>query len=129
VIDALREHRRQQLELRLALGLGKPADDALVFPGDDGGYQSPRAFSTRWGRAVDRLKLPDVTWHSLRHTHVSMLINAGLDIVTISKRLGHAKPDITLRVYSHLYRKDDRAAADAINAAMAGRWQTDGNGG
>jgi len=46
------------------------------------------------------------------------LIDAGVDIVTISKRLGHAKPDITLRVYEHLIRKDDSKAAAAINAAM-----------
>jgi integrase len=40
--------------------------------------------------------------------------------VTISRRLGHAKPDITLRVYAHLFRKDDSAASDAINDALAG---------
>jgi integrase len=40
-----------------------------------------------------------------------------VDIVTISKRLGHAKPDITLRIYAHLFRKDDGKAA-AINAAL-----------
>jgi integrase len=72
-VGALREHRRQQLELRMALGLGKPDADALVFPNDDGGYQSPRAFSTRWLRTVQRLGLPPVTWHALRHTHASML--------------------------------------------------------
>jgi integrase len=52
----------------------------------------------------------------LRHTHASQLIDQGVDIVTISKRLGHAKPDITLRVYAHLFKKDDSKAADAINA-------------
>jgi integrase len=41
-----------------------------------------------------------------------------VDIVTISKRLGHAKPDIILRIYSHLFRKDDGKAAVAINAAL-----------
>jgi integrase len=41
-----------------------------------------------------------------------------VDIVKISKRLGHAKPDITLRVYAHMFRKDDSRAAAAINAAM-----------
>jgi integrase len=118
VVDALRQYRRQQLEVRLALGLGRPSGDALVFPGDDGGYMLPRAFSLRWLRTVRRLDLPRVGWHALRHTHASMLINAGVDIVTISKRLGHSKPDITLRVYSHLFRKDDSAAAEAINAAL-----------
>ena len=47
--------------------------------------------------------MPEVTFHALRHTHASQLIDAGVDIVTISKRLGHAKPDITLRVYAHLF--------------------------
>jgi integrase len=56
--------------------------------------------------------------HNLRHTHASQLIDAGVDIVTISKRLGHAKPDITLRIYAHLFRKDDGKAAAAINAAL-----------
>ena len=60
--------------------------------------------------------MPEVTFHSLRHTHASQLIDQNVDIVTISKRLGHAKPDITLRIYAHLFRKDDRKAADAINA-------------
>jgi len=54
----------------------------------------------------------------LRHTHASQLIDQGVDIVTISKRLGHAKPDITLRVYAHLFQKDDAKAAAAINAAL-----------
>jgi integrase len=44
VVEALREHRRQQLELRLALGVGKLSDDALLFSKLDGSPQSPRAF-------------------------------------------------------------------------------------
>ena len=42
-----------------------------------------------------------------------------MNIVTISKRLGHGKPDITLRIYAHLFRKDDSKAA-AINEALNG---------
>jgi integrase len=41
-----------------------------------------------------------------------------VDIVTISKRLGHSKPDITLRIYAHLFKKDDSKAAAAINATL-----------
>jgi integrase len=65
-----------------------------------------------------RIGLPDVTFHALRHTHASQLIDAGVDVVTISKRLGHAKPDITLRVYAHLFKESDAKAAAAINAAL-----------
>jgi integrase len=51
------------------------------------------------------------TFHSLRHTHASTLIAAGLDVLTISRRLGHGSPVITLGVYGHLFKADDRAAA------------------
>ena len=64
--------------------------------------------------------MPEITFHGLRHTHASQLIDAGVDIVTISKRLGHASPDVTLQVYAHLFRRDDDKAAAAINAALAG---------
>ncbi|WP_270736648.1 site-specific integrase [Streptococcus anginosus] len=48
-------------------------------------------------RLVDR----PVRNHSLRHTYASYLILNGVDIVTISKLLGHESPDITLKIYSH----------------------------
>ena len=95
-----------------------------MFPAPlKGGYQSPRAFSKEWARVADSIGFPGVTFHALRHTHASQLIDAGVDIVTISKRLGHASPNITLKVYAHLFRKDDSKASDAINAALAGLGQ------
>ena len=119
VVDALREHRREQLEFRMALGIGKMPGDALVFSAPlKGGHQSPRAFSKEWARVAASIGFPGLSFHALRHTHASQLIDAGIDIVTISKRLGHAKPDITLRIYAHLFRKDDSKASDAINDAL-----------
>jgi integrase len=64
------------------------------------------------------LDLPDVSLHALRHTHASMLIDAGVDIVRISKRPGHADPAVTLRIYGHLFRKRDDVSADAINQTL-----------
>ncbi|WFU37396.1 tyrosine-type recombinase/integrase [Bradyrhizobium sp. CB82] len=57
-------------------------------------------------------------YHNLRHTHASQLIDGDVDIVTISKRLGHASPAITLAVYAHMFKKTDAKAAAAINAAL-----------
>jgi integrase len=119
VVDALREHRQQQLELRMKLGLGKLPEDALIFSTFDGAPSSPRAFSGEWAEAAKRIGLEDITLHALRHTHASQLIDAGVDVVTISKRLGHASPNITLQVYAHLFQKRDDKAAAAINEALA----------
>jgi integrase len=118
LIDVLREYRKATLELRMQLGTGRLPDDALLFSDIDGAPLIPSGVSARWTEIADRIGMPEITFHSLRHTHTSHLIDAGVDIVTISKRLGHAKPDITLRVYAHLFRNDDSKAAAAINAAF-----------
>jgi integrase len=118
LVEALREHRKAQLEFRMACGAGRLPDDALLFADIEGGPLTPNAVSMAWADFAEGVGIPEVTFHCLRHTHASQLIDHGVDIVTISKRLGHAKPDITLRVYAHMFRKDDSRAAAAINAAM-----------
>lgn len=50
VVESLREYRREQLELRLRLGLGKLSDDDLLFSTPEGEPLSPRIFSVDWGR-------------------------------------------------------------------------------
>jgi len=119
LVDALREHRKAALELRMKLGAGRLPDDALLFANLAGGPLQPSNVSSDWGEVAERIGEPDVTFHALRHTHASQLISEGVDIVTISKRLGHAKPSVTLAIYAHVFRTDDRKAAAAINAALA----------
>lgn len=119
LVDVLREHRKAALELRMQLGAGKLPDDALLFATiEGGGPLSPNAISAAWADFAESIKMPDVTFHALRHTHASQLIDQDVDIVTISKRLGHSKPDITLRIYAHLFRKDDSKAAAAISTVF-----------
>jgi len=50
-------------------------------------------------------------FHCLRHTCASILIADGLDVLSLSRRLGHGSAAITLGVYGHLFKPDDRAAA------------------
>lgn len=118
VVEALREYRREQLELRLKLGIGKMPDDALLFSDLAGNPRSLYAASQAWRAAAESAGVSGTTFHALRHTHASQLIDAGVDIMTISRRLGHTKPDITLRIYAHLFQKDDSKAAAAINAVL-----------
>jgi integrase len=66
----------------------------------------------------DALKI-DCTSHGLRHTHLSQLIAAGLDVLTISGWIGHASAAITLNVYGHLFSNIDTRAADIMEATFA----------
>lgn len=121
VINVLRAHRVKQSELRLAIGLGRLEPDDLVFSREDGSPLSPDRLSQQWRRVAVSLGLPAVTFHAFRHTHASALVAAGLDILTISRRLGHGSPGITLGIYAHLFSNTDSAAAKAMDAALGRR--------
>src|SRR5215211_903857 len=98
--------------------MGKAPEDGLVFATWDGSTRSPNALTKEWSLAMRKAGLK-VTFHSLRHTHASTLIASGLDVLTISRRLGHGSPAITLSVYGHLFKADDRAA-DIMEAVFSG---------
>jgi integrase len=95
LIAELRSYRVRQQERRLALGMGKAPDDSLVFARWDGELRSPHWLSQKFAQAMAALRI-DCTLHGLRHTHVSQLIAAGLDVLTVSRRIGRASPAIPL---------------------------------
>ena len=111
--------RGKQTEERLALGQGKDEPEALVFRRLSGEPIRSDNVSGEWRRLVRVFKLPKVTLHAWRHTHASQLILTGFDVLTISRRLGHGSPPITLNVYGHLFAGSDDRAAEGINAAFS----------
>jgi integrase len=60
--------------------------------------------------------------HSLRHGFASLLIASGLDVVFVSRQLGHANPNVTLSVYAHEFarREHGEAAREALQASYQG---------
>ena len=62
--------------------------------------------------------LPYIKIHGLRHSHVSYLINLGVPITAISKRIGHKNPKITLDTYSHMYRQDSDNIASLLESKI-----------
>jgi integrase len=67
---------------------------------------------------VARAGLPKRTFHSLRHSHASALIRAGLGVMSVSRQLGHSKPTITLATYAHEFEEADSGAADALGKVL-----------
>lgn len=118
VIEPLRAHRKAQLEQRVALGLGSLTLKRWSSVCQMGRLCRPTNLSRDWRDVVKSQKLPQVMFHALRHTHASALIAKRLDILTISRRLGHGSPAVTLNVYGHLFQKTDEAAAMAIDEAL-----------
>lgn len=54
--------------------------------------------------------------HDFRHSHASLLVNNGVNIQEVARRLGHAKIEMTWNTYSHLYPREQEKAVDVLNA-------------
>jgi len=77
------------------------APDDLVFCTKTGKPQGHgNALARGLCPALDRAALPRTSFHSLRHTHASLWIKDGGDVITLSKRLGHATPQVTMTTYA-----------------------------
>ena len=59
-----------------------------------------------------------IRFHDIRHTHASILIAEGVDVVKVSARLGHANPKITLEYYAHLLPDAHNDVADIFHNAI-----------
>lgn len=86
----------------------------LVFTNADGEALHPESPSRIFVRRVKASGLPRIRFHDLRHSHVAHLIEAGVDPLTISRRLGHASVAFTLDRYGHLFDQAGATAARAI---------------
>jgi integrase len=107
-VEALKKQWTWQSEMRLKKGW---TESRLVFTNLEGGVLEEKTIRRRFTEAIERLGLPRITIHSLRHTHASILLANRTDIATVSRRLGHANSAITLAVYTHFVRQDDEHVA------------------
>jgi integrase len=90
----------------------------LVFCGPDGDYLKPDSVTAKACLIAKKAGLKDTSIHTLRHSHGSQLLSAGVPLPTVSKRLGHSSVHVTATVYSHALAKDERAAADAWETSV-----------
>ncbi|NOU92246.1 tyrosine-type recombinase/integrase [Paenibacillus sp. LMG 31456] len=76
--------------------------DLVVYNLKNGGSLFPANLTKTYIKDVKQSGLPHIPFHSLRHTHATMLIEKNVNVKVISERLGHSKIGVTLDVYSHV---------------------------
>lgn len=113
----LNEWRRLQAEQFLRLGRRPGAND-YICTDEVGRMLKPDNLTDRYAKLARGLGLPSTKIHSLRHTHASLLLDAGESVKAVQLRLGHASPSVTLNTYSHAIRLDDEAEAARLDDAM-----------
>jgi integrase len=111
-VEILEAHRRRQLEERIALGLGRPRPNGLIFTDPLGEPVRPDSFSQMFDRRVRGLDLPRIRLHNLRHGAATLMLASGANVKTVSERLGHASTVFTMDVYAaSVPALEDEAAA------------------
>lgn len=85
-----------------------------VFTSEDGGSMNPGNITQWCSEFSRRYGLPPIHPHKFRHTMASLLIYHGTDVLTVSKRLGHAQVSTTTDIYSHAIKEADERAAESI---------------
>jgi integrase len=111
-LTALDAHRQRQDEFRRKFGPDYRTDLNLIFANPDGTLLKPDSISASVSLLCRKLGLPKgASLHTLRHSHASVLLADGVDLATVSERLGHSSVRVTAEIYSHAMRGRDQEAA------------------
>lgn len=112
LVALLRDHRRRQLEERVAA----PAwtETGHIFTTPEGRPIHRAVLYQSFKRLCRREGLPDITFHELRHTCATILAERGAHPNTVQAILGHAEVGVTLRTYTHAWLGQTREAASSL---------------
>jgi integrase len=121
-IKALRAYKREQNEAYMKAKENHKAvyDETpdLVFRSRVGTPINPRNVVRKFTEIQTDLKISTITFHEIRHTHATMLLQSGEHIKVVSERLGHASVSTTLDLYSHVLPNMQQSAASKIQGML-----------
>ena len=121
VAGYLAELKSEQDEIKEALG-NEYQDYNLVMATTFGLPTGDSYLRTKMQDIIDKLGLPDVVFHSLRHTSVTYKLKlSGGDIKSVQGDSGHAQADMVTEVYGHIIDEDRRKNAEMMENAFYGQ--------
>ncbi len=94
-------------------------DRTWLSASQDGGPVHENTTRYRWNKTCERAGVSGFGLHALRHYFASSLLSAGVDVVAVSKAMGHATASTTLSVYAHIMPSAEERSRAAIGAAMS----------
>lgn len=116
----LKEWRKEQRKRLFKLGFNALSDDQLLFNNKDNGLVRPWLVQS-WNRTIAKdAGLKYITVHGFRHTHASLLFEAGTPMEDVKDRLGHSSITTTLNVYTHVTSSQRKKTADNFAHFMEG---------
>ena len=118
VVAELKQIRKQQMKMKFQLGAAWQ-DNNLICCRAEGSPWNPSTFSKKFSEALARHGLPHIRLHDLRHTHATLLHEAGADVKDIADRLRETL-QVAASTYTDMTAKRKRKIADTFEKAVYG---------
>ncbi|RKD22588.1 integrase [Ammoniphilus oxalaticus] len=118
IMQLLKSHRRRRLKIKLSFQheLEEYHDEDFVFCRPNGYPFIQKNIGDRMRRLLAYTNIKkNATPHIFRHSHISMMAEAEIDLATIMERVGHDDPQTTLRIYTHVTKKMKEDASHKIS--------------
>lgn len=110
--NILIEWKKQQMKDCMAQGFNAKSKTQLVFSNKYNSYMQP-SLTQKWLKKITNThKLKAITTHGFRHTHCSILFEAGVTIKEVQDRLGHTDVQTTMNIYAHVSPERKTSAID-----------------
>ena len=116
-INLLKELKKEQIKLYNSMNKSFN-NNCFIFINDNCEPIYPDTLSKRFNKIIKNNNLKKITFHELRHTNASLLINSNIDVNSVSKRLGHANVSTTLNIYTHVLDKSKEEMANKMNEIL-----------
>ncbi|MEM5008357.1 site-specific integrase [Priestia megaterium] len=100
-LSLLKKWRIEQIQANLANSNNRFKDE-IVFTRDNGSPMRLAYLNDKLSSLIKKHKLHRITIHGLRHTHASLLFEAGASIKEVQERLGHSDIQMTMNIYTHV---------------------------
>ncbi|QBX07844.1 integrase [Streptococcus satellite phage Javan194] len=114
-INLLRLYKNRQRQLFIETGARV---SAVVFSTPLKEYQNMATRQESLDRRITEVGIPRFTFHAFRHTHASLLLNAGISYKELQYRLGHATLAMTMDIYGHLSMDKEKEAVSYYEKAI-----------
>ena len=116
-VDILRRYLVERSRLMLRSGIGRSETD-LVFTTIQGKPRKLRALTQEFGRFIKTVDITQITFHGMRHSHITQLLMNNVPINVVSERAGHASVSTTLDLYGHVIPSAQQGVADLVDREL-----------
>ena len=115
-MQLLKEWRKEQATDFLKLGFNTMNPSQVVFTTYKNDYMQLASVTNRINKIIKKHDLKVITTHGLRHTHCSLLFEAGASIQEVKERLGHSDIKTTMNIYTHVTQQAKEGTAEKFAA-------------